>query len=50
MQAFNTYDHWYRGVRGAERAERNMERTIKGEFEANDAKIVATLDEVLATA
>jgi phage/plasmid-like protein (TIGR03299 family) len=49
MQAFNTYDHWYRGVRGAERAERNMERTIKGEFEANDAKIVATLDEVLAT-
>jgi hypothetical protein len=27
-----------------------MERTIKGEFEANDAKIVATLDEVLATA
>lgn len=43
LQAFNTWDHHYRGVRGASRAERNMQNAISGAQAANDAYILDTL-------
>jgi phage/plasmid-like protein (TIGR03299 family) len=48
LQAVNTYEHHENTVRGASRAERNMLRTVTGEFGNIDRASWATLQEVLA--
>ena len=48
LQAVNTYEHHESTVRGARRAERNMLRTITGDFGTLDRATVGTLDTVLA--
>ena len=48
LQAVNTYEHHEATVRGATRAERNMLRTISGDFAQLDRTTLATLDRVLA--
>ena len=47
LQAVNTYEHHEGTVRGATRAERNMLRTISGDFGQLDRTTLATLDRVL---
>jgi phage/plasmid-like protein (TIGR03299 family) len=48
LQAVNTYEHHEAQVRGMDRADRNMLRAIKGEFDAVDAGTLGTLAGVLA--
>ncbi len=48
VQTVNTFEHHMRGVRG-DRGERNMLRTINGEFESLDVSTVNRLNAVLAT-
>lgn len=48
VAAVNTYTHHEAIVRGAGRAERNMERTVKGEWDALDAGTLSLLDKVMA--
>lgn len=43
LQAVNTYVHHESTVRGASRAERNMDKAIMGEFDALDQQTIATL-------
>ena len=50
LQAVNTFEHHGKVVRGATRAERNMLRTVTGDFDTVDATAWATLQQVLATA
>ncbi|WP_447925127.1 DUF932 domain-containing protein [Georgenia muralis] len=50
LQAVNTYEHHGKAVRGATRAERNMLRTVTGDFDTVDAAVWATLQQALATA
>lgn len=48
MQAVNTYEHHVKTVKGAERAERNMTKMVRGEFEKLDASTLDQLNLVLA--
>lgn len=48
LQAVNTYDHHVKTVKGAERAERNMTKMVRGEFEKLDLATREQLDLVLA--
>ncbi|MDE0571808.1 DUF932 domain-containing protein [Demequina sp. B12] len=48
LQAANTYEHHARPVRGASRAERNMLRTVTGDFAAADHHARELLNRVLA--
>ena len=48
LQAVNTYEHHEGTVRGATRAERNMLRTVTGDFAALDRTSWDTLNRVLA--
>jgi phage/plasmid-like protein (TIGR03299 family) len=48
MQAVNTYEHHVKTVKGAERAERNMTKMVRGEFDKVDATTREQLDLVLA--
>jgi hypothetical protein len=48
LQAVNTYEHPEGTVRGSTRAERNMLRTISGDFGQLDRTTWATLDRVLS--
>lgn len=49
VQAVNTYTHHEAGVRGVERAERNADRMVSGEWAKHDALTLAELDRVLDT-
>lgn len=49
VQAVNTFDHHMSIVRGATRAERNMERALTDHFDRLDAGTLTTLNRVLAT-
>lgn len=44
VQAFNTYEHHHSTVRGAARAERNMLKAIKGDFEQLDHTVLHQLE------
>ena len=48
VQAVNTYEHYEGVVRGTSRPERNMLRTISGDFGQLDRTTWATLEGVLA--
>ncbi|MEV7428326.1 DUF932 domain-containing protein [Nocardioides sp. NPDC092400] len=48
VQAVNTYEHHEATVRGATRPERNMLRTVTGDFGKLDRRTLAVLDAVLA--
>lgn len=48
MQAVNTYEHHVKTVKGAERAERNMTKMVRGQFEKLDADTMEQLSLVLA--
>jgi len=50
LQAVNTYEHHENSVRGANRGERNMLRTVTGEFGNLDRSSWATLQKVLVAA
>jgi len=50
VQAVNTWAHHKATVKGASRADRNAEGAITGKFEQLDAKVLATLDKILANA
>ncbi|MFH5822259.1 DUF932 domain-containing protein [Georgenia sp. AZ-5] len=50
LQAVNTYEHHARPVRGTTRPERNMLRTVTGDFAATDHRAWHTLQQVLASA
>ena len=50
LQAVNTYEHHVRPVRGCSRAERNMLRTVTGDFAAIDTTAWHILQQTLATA
>jgi phage/plasmid-like protein (TIGR03299 family) len=50
IQALNTYEHHSSIVRGTDRAERNMLRTVTGEFGNLDRSAWANLSKVLALA
>jgi phage/plasmid-like protein (TIGR03299 family) len=50
LQAVNTYEHHDNTVRGTSRAERNMLRTVTGEFGNIDRSTWATLQKVLVAA
>jgi len=50
IQAVNTHGHHYRSVRGTTRTERNMLRTVTGDFDTVDHAAYATLTRVLAAA
>lgn len=47
IQAVNTFEHWESNVRGASRAERNMLRTIAGDFGKADRAALQVLEKVL---
>ncbi|WP_430868316.1 DUF932 domain-containing protein [Demequina aurantiaca] len=49
LQAVNTYEHHSRPVRGASRPERNMLRSVKGDFDAVDINAHRVLNQVLAS-
>jgi hypothetical protein len=49
VQAVNTYAHHEQTVRGAERAERNMLRTVTGAVDQLDRATLTTLDRVLGS-
>jgi phage/plasmid-like protein (TIGR03299 family) len=48
MQAVNTFEHHVKTVKGAERAERNMTKMVRGEFDKLDASTLDQLNLVLA--
>jgi hypothetical protein len=48
MQAVNTYEHHDSVIRGAERSQRNMLRTVTGQFGQVDRGSWKTLSSVLA--
>ena len=48
VQAVNTREHHLATVKGATRTERNMLRSVKGEWQALDADTLGTLTKVLA--
>ncbi|MDN4489250.1 DUF932 domain-containing protein [Demequina sp. SYSU T00068] len=48
IQAVNTYEHHSRAVRGASRAERNMLRSVTGDFDKFDSAAHTTLTQVIA--
>ena len=48
LQAVNTYEHHENTVRGATRAERNMLRTVTGDFSALDRATWTTLQLALS--
>ena len=48
IQATNTYEHHEGTIRGTTRPERNMLRTITGDFAKTDREATATLEKVLA--
>ena len=48
LQAVNTYEHHEGTVRGGQRAERNMLRTVTGDFGKLDRTTLGTLNTVLA--
>lgn len=48
MAAVNTWEHHEKTVRGAERAERNMLRTVTGDFGKTDRDVLEHLQVVLA--
>lgn len=48
LQAVNTYEHHEATVRGSERGERNMLKTVTGEFGKLDRTTMTTLRGVLA--
>ncbi len=48
IQAVNTYEHHEGHVRGAQRSERNMLRTITGDFGRLDRKTMVVLETVLS--
>jgi hypothetical protein len=50
LQAVNTYEHHENSVRGGDRVERNMLRTVQGEFANLDRQTWSTLTKVLASA
>jgi len=50
LQAVNTYEHHENSVRGGDRVERNMLRTVQGEFANIDRQSWATLTKVLSLA
>ena len=50
LQSVNTWEHHSKTVRGASRAERNMLRTVTGDFAAVDVAAHHTLTRVLASA
>lgn len=49
MQAVNTYEHHKATIRGTTRAERNMLRTVTGDYDALDHHTWTTLTKVLQT-
>lgn len=49
VQAVNTHAHHVQTVKGATRTERNMLRSVKGEWQSLDADTLATLTKVLQT-
>lgn len=49
LQAVNTYEHHHATIRGTQRPERNMLRTITGDFTQIDQHTRTTLNQVLAT-
>lgn len=48
LSAINTWTHHGQDVRGASRAERNMERAVKGQVAQVDAGALSSLEKVLA--
>lgn len=50
LQAVNTFTHHGATVKGMSRAERNLSRKVKGEFDTLDADTIARLDRVLTAA
>jgi len=48
IQALNTYDHHEGSIRGGQRAERNMLRTVNGDLGKLDRTTLSTLTGVLA--
>jgi hypothetical protein len=48
LQAVNTYEHHEVSPRGTDRAERNMLKTVTGEFGKSDRATMSTLQQVLA--
>lgn len=50
VQALNTWNHHLRGVRGTERAERNMTRSLTGDTQRDDRATLATLHRILQPA
>jgi len=51
VQAFNTWDHHYRGVRkGLHRGQKNMSAALDGTTAANDAHALESLNKVLVAA
>lgn len=50
IQAVNTYEHHERTVRGTDRAERNMLRTVTGDFGRIDSSTWTTLQQILEPA
>lgn len=49
VQAVNTHAHHVQTIKGATRTERNMLRSVKGEWQALDDSTMSTLTKVLAT-
>ncbi|PPK90215.1 phage/plasmid-like protein (TIGR03299 family) [Kineococcus xinjiangensis] len=49
VQAVNTWEHWEKTVKGAERDERNRLRAVTGGVDDLDRSTVTTLNQVLAT-
>lgn len=49
IQAVNTYEHHEKSVRGSDRGERNMQRTVSGDFGDVDRRTWSQLSAVLAS-
>jgi hypothetical protein len=47
IQAFNTYEHHHRNVRGTSRIERVYDRAIRDDFAKSDAAVLAAFAKVL---
>lgn len=48
VQAVNTFEHHESGIRGTTRPERNLLKTITGDFGKLDRNTLSTLNKVLA--
>ena len=48
VQAVNTYEQHVKNVKGADRAERNMDKMVRGEFDKLDTTTLDQLNLVLA--